>query len=231
MRYQCLACEYIYDESKGDDTTGIESGTTFDDLPEDWLCPECGFGKDQFENQRITMEVFRCRICGEAYMGTEKPSNCPYCGVNETFLVPGKDWKDENIGVELSEISKRNLEETLKLETLASIFYKNISKESKNPEISALFKTLSKVEKEHNDVAMKLLGIEKSPYEDTKDPALDTDEANLEESKKREQHAVSLYVQFKEEAREPRLKTFFGALIVVEKDHVIKDEEELANLT
>lgn len=49
MRYQCLACEYIYDPAEGDPTSGIEPETSFDNLPSDWVCPECGVEKDQFE--------------------------------------------------------------------------------------------------------------------------------------------------------------------------------------
>jgi hydroxylamine reductase len=47
-RWKCLACEYIYDEEKGDAETGIKAGTKFEDLPDDWVCPICGVGKDQF---------------------------------------------------------------------------------------------------------------------------------------------------------------------------------------
>ena len=48
-KYECIACGYIYDPAIGDPDNGIEPGTSFDDLPEDWVCPECGVGKDQFE--------------------------------------------------------------------------------------------------------------------------------------------------------------------------------------
>ncbi len=47
--YECTVCGYIYDPAEGDDTQGIEPGTSFDDLPEDWVCPMCGVGKDMFE--------------------------------------------------------------------------------------------------------------------------------------------------------------------------------------
>lgn len=49
MKYICLACQYIYDPEVGDVDGGIEPGTSFDDLPEDWVCPVCGVGKDMFE--------------------------------------------------------------------------------------------------------------------------------------------------------------------------------------
>lgn len=48
-KYECLVCGYIYDEAEGDDVGGIAPGTIWEDLPEDWLCPVCGVGKDQFE--------------------------------------------------------------------------------------------------------------------------------------------------------------------------------------
>jgi rubredoxin len=47
--YVCLVCGYVYDPAVGDEDNGIAPGTSFEDLPEDWVCPLCGVGKDQFE--------------------------------------------------------------------------------------------------------------------------------------------------------------------------------------
>ena len=47
-KFVCDVCGYVYDPEKGDPDSGIEPGTSFDDLPEDWVCPVCGVGKDQF---------------------------------------------------------------------------------------------------------------------------------------------------------------------------------------
>jgi hydroxylamine reductase len=47
--YRCIVCDYVYDPQKGDPNNGINPGTAFEDLPDDWLCPLCGVGKDQFE--------------------------------------------------------------------------------------------------------------------------------------------------------------------------------------
>ncbi len=49
MKYRCTVCDYIYDPEVGDPDGGIEPGTEFDDLPDDWVCPECGVEKDMFE--------------------------------------------------------------------------------------------------------------------------------------------------------------------------------------
>jgi rubredoxin len=48
-KYECTVCGYVYDPEEGDPDNGIEPGTSFDDLPEDWVCPICGASKDQFE--------------------------------------------------------------------------------------------------------------------------------------------------------------------------------------
>ena len=48
-KYRCTVCGYIYDPAQGDSSGGIPAGTPFDKLPDDWVCPECGVGKDMFE--------------------------------------------------------------------------------------------------------------------------------------------------------------------------------------
>lgn len=48
MKYICDVCEWVYDEEKGDPENGITPGTKFEDLPEDFVCPLCGVGKDAF---------------------------------------------------------------------------------------------------------------------------------------------------------------------------------------
>jgi rubredoxin/flavin reductase (DIM6/NTAB) family NADH-FMN oxidoreductase RutF len=48
-KYKCIMCGYIYDPAVGDVDNGVEPGTAFEDLPDDWVCPDCGAGKDQFE--------------------------------------------------------------------------------------------------------------------------------------------------------------------------------------
>jgi rubredoxin len=47
-KYQCNICGYVYDPAVGDDTQSIPPGTPFEGLPDDWTCPECGAGKDEF---------------------------------------------------------------------------------------------------------------------------------------------------------------------------------------
>ncbi len=49
MKWQCTICGYIYDPAVGDPENGIKAGTAFEDLPDSWVCPDCGVGKDSFE--------------------------------------------------------------------------------------------------------------------------------------------------------------------------------------
>lgn len=51
-KWECTACGYIYDPAKGDPEHGVNPGTSFDDLPDDWVCPQCGVSKEFF--QKIT---------------------------------------------------------------------------------------------------------------------------------------------------------------------------------
>ena len=46
--YQCLICGYLYNEAKGDPDSGLEPGTLWKDVPDDWMCPECAAMKDDF---------------------------------------------------------------------------------------------------------------------------------------------------------------------------------------
>lgn len=46
--WQCTICQYVYDPVFGDMEHGIAPGTAFEDLPDEWVCPVCGAGKDSF---------------------------------------------------------------------------------------------------------------------------------------------------------------------------------------
>lgn len=48
-RYLCVVCGWIYDEETGDPEAGLAPGTRWEHVPEDWVCPDCGASKDDFE--------------------------------------------------------------------------------------------------------------------------------------------------------------------------------------
>ncbi len=50
-KYVCTVCGYVYDPEQGDPDNGVEPGTKWEDVPDDWECPVCGASKDDFEKE------------------------------------------------------------------------------------------------------------------------------------------------------------------------------------
>ena len=48
-KYECSVCGYTYDPAEGDESSDIEPGTGFEELPDDWVCPICGASKEEFK--------------------------------------------------------------------------------------------------------------------------------------------------------------------------------------
>lgn len=51
QKWVCTVCGYVYDPTEGDPDNGIKPGTSFEELPESWVCPVCGVGKSDFQKQ------------------------------------------------------------------------------------------------------------------------------------------------------------------------------------
>jgi rubredoxin len=90
MRYKCRVCGYVYSPLRGEPHNGIPAGTPFDDLPETYLCPVCGFqgkgkvGKWGFDEWRPTRYI--CSMCD--YIYDEKRGE-PHRGIK-----PGTKFED-----------------------------------------------------------------------------------------------------------------------------------------
>ncbi len=173
------------------------------------------------------VQVFRCKICGEAYVGNSKPTHCPFCGAPVKWLIDAKEYKEPKVP-ELTEISRKNLEFSYNLEINASKIYQCMRKKSKDEFIIGMMKALSKVELEHAELIGKLIGKGPSckiPFEEglcTEDR-----EESLNKTKELETDAIAHYKKFLEEATEQRVKDIFEALIDVEQDHLNLTEKEL----
>lgn len=169
------------------------------------------------------MRVFRCRICGEPFLGDAVPSHCPICGALGSWMVDAKKWKDENAGVKLTEVSRKNLEKALRLEVDNTEFYLCASRITDDPEAAGLFKSLSRNEKEHADVVMKLLQVDR-PTPSNPGFCLVKLTENFRESHMRETRAIKFYSDAAKAAAEPRVKQVFTALIEIEKTHLSSSE-------
>lgn len=167
------------------------------------------------------VKVFRCRICGDPYIGLDAPTRCPFCGAPQRFFVDAHDWNSDEFNVKLSETSRKNLDAALKLELGNAAFYecaKNAADKEKDSYSFAKFKTLMKVEKEHAAAISKFLKISAPDLE--KQACAAKAKVNTQEGFERENRAIKFYSKFRDDAVEPRLKEFFGALVEIETDHL-----------
>lgn len=167
------------------------------------------------------MKFYRCLICGDPYMGKEKPSNCPFCGASEEHLVDAADWIDENASIsELSEISRKNLGEALQLEVNNALFYRNAMSLTSNMELQGIFKNLAKIEAEHASTIKKILKVEPPQPEEGKEVATDSDHENIVAAHEREIAAAAFYRKSAGEAVEERVKRVFTVIASIESDHI-----------
>ncbi len=173
--------------------------------------------------------VWRCRICAESYIGYERPTNCPFCGAHQEYIIPAENWKFED-DMQLSEKSRKNMEEALKLEISNTSFYLCISKVSKDPFIQGMFKILSTIEKEHASLHARILKVPKPDIDFDQKLCTAIDKDSVKESLEREINAVAKYGKFWGEAKEPRLREIFKALVDIEGDHIQLDREVLARM-
>ena len=112
--------------------------------------------------------VFRCRICGDPYIGTEAPAQCPFCGAERQYFVEAKDWNPNEFNVSLNEVERKDLEAALKLELDNAAFYdcaKNAAQKADDEYGIAKFKALMKVEREHASAISKFLKISRPELE------------------------------------------------------------------
>jgi rubrerythrin len=174
------------------------------------------------------VKVLRCRICGDPYIGTEPPTRCPFCGAKAGYFVQADQWNPDEFNVELSDQTRQDLGEALKLELSNTSFYtcaENVAKNSGDEYGFAKFKSLRKVESEHASAISKFLKISKPPIE-AGTCSQDFGE-NTQEGFDRESRAIKAYTTFRDRATEPRLQEFFGALVEIETDHLDLHAENL----
>lgn len=179
----------------------------------------------------MKVRVWRCRICGDPYIGVVPPTNCPFCGAHAEYIILASEWDDPKPG-SLNDQDKANLEKALGIENSNTAFYRCAAAkadEAGDFEGFATFKALSKVEIEHASTIRKLLGLprpESEPTEECQDAYRD----NVKESLERETMATKFYAEAAAVAADPRVKEVFSALILIETDHLQLDRDKLVKL-
>ena len=172
----------------------------------------------------MELKLFRCRICGDPYLGSEAPSFCPFCGAPQRYMAPAADYVDRNDVPNLSARSRANLEKALDLEVRNAAFYMCASNCAPAPLDKAMFKALWRTESEHASVICKLLKVPKPEIKPDEQACLKDPRANFAAAQEHEQSAVIFYGQSAKEASEDRIKEVFTALTEVETYHIALSE-------
>ncbi|UCF77900.1 MAG: ferritin-like domain-containing protein [Candidatus Eiseniibacteriota bacterium] len=165
------------------------------------------------------MKVYRCRICGQSFVGRRKPANCPFCGAPEKYAVLARNWKEDMIST-LTDISEKNLKIALRLEIDNSGFYRCAARVAVDEELKAMFSAMGRIEAEHASTVRRMLGLPRSSRYDHQGRCYPTDDQNLQEALRREELTASLYEQAAKQASEKRVREVLLALTEIEKEHL-----------
>ena len=165
------------------------------------------------------MKVYICEICGDAYIGTDKPHDCPFCGAKNNFIKDGAEANPVFLREEaLSEETKKRMQATYDLEVEAVATYNCMAGRAKTYETKAMYKRLAKVEAEHATIVTKFLGTPRPTIGEGS--CSDDEKENYEKTVSLEDHAAKLYAEFAKDSTETTAKIFFTALSQVEAGHI-----------
>lgn len=170
------------------------------------------------------MELYRCRICGDTYLGAEAPTHCPFCGAHRELIVESRAFPESIDDVDVSETERADLEAAVDLETSNTRFYLAVAGQGGNDALRSYFKRLAKVEAEHASVFCKILGRPKPDDLMSQSESTGSWASDIEESLVRESRAVGLYRTFASRATHDRLREVFRAIGDVEADHIVLDQ-------
>ncbi len=170
------------------------------------------------------INLWRCEICGDPYIGDNPPDNCPFCGAHRKFIKEAKTARAD-FEVELNPKDRANAEHALQVEVSNAMFYICAAGKTDDPEGKLLFKALSKVENEHASIWKKILKLKETPKSNEACSTANRD--NLNESHERETKTIGFYRTAAAEATNDRVRQIFNALIEVETDHLVLSEQRL----
>ena len=169
------------------------------------------------------MKMYRCRICGETYLGTAAPERCPFCGAHERFMVDPDAYSSSENQVQLTEVERADLEHAIELERSNARFYGAMANLGGNEGLSSAYKRLSRIEAEHCSLFCKLAGVAK-PADLTEPSEASADWCdNIAESLSREQTASAFYAEAAERATSARVTEVLSAVSAIERDHIELD--------
>jgi rubrerythrin len=170
------------------------------------------------------MRMYRCRICGETHLGSDRPSHCPFCGAHADLIVATEEFPEDINVVQPTEVERADLERSIEIETANTRFYMAMSARKDNPTLASAYKRLARIEAEHCSVFCKLAGVGRPAELTAPGEELGSWEADIDESLRREREASALYAEFAARATSPRLLEVWAAVSDIEADHMVLDE-------
>jgi len=169
------------------------------------------------------MQMLRCRICGETYLGTAPPTRCPFCGAaQEYFTVPGLFLASED-SIQPTELERSDLEMAIEIERSNARFYVAMAALTGDEVLSSAYKRLSRIEAEHCSLFSRMLGRPKPDDLATPDGNPASWCEAIEESARREAQAATFYAEVMGRATNERMREVFEAVSAVERDHLALD--------
>ncbi|TLM80258.1 MAG: hypothetical protein FDZ70_01395 [Actinobacteria bacterium] len=170
------------------------------------------------------MNMHRCLICGETFLGYDAPSNCPFCGAHVEFFTTPDGYPDGLNDVDLTETERADLEASVQVELSNARFYAGMAERKDNDTLRSAYKRLSRIEAEHCSLFCKLLKTAKPADLMTPGETTGSWETDIADSVVRETRAKGLYDEFAARATNARIRGVFEAISAVEADHLVLDE-------
>ncbi len=170
------------------------------------------------------VKLYRCEICGDAYISFHPPPNCPFCGAHIEHI---KEVKEAQVNFDMQPSGKdlANADHALQVEVSNSAFYMCADNQTNDPEGKILFKALGKIEAEHASIWKKNLKL--GSIKPGTDACYEENVENLKESHARETRAIDYYRKAAAETDHPRIRQIFIAPVDIEADHLHLSETRL----
>lgn len=172
----------------------------------------------------MQLKMYRCRICGEIYLGYEAPGNCPFCGAHVEFMRVPDEYPAGINDIQITETERTDLESSIEIERANTRFYRGMAERKDNDTLRSTYKRLATIEAEHCSVFCKLAKVAKPADLATPGETTGSWASDIQESLARESRATALYATFAERATNARLKEVWAAISDVEADHITLDE-------
>lgn len=179
------------------------------------ICCICGMEVDDI-NKNVNSAAFSKANKGESI------DFCPFCGAAKEYLIENNNYiiipKNEN----LEKISLKILDHAVKLELFNADFYNKAAILAKDINIRNMFKHLSRIERVHANIHMRLGNFNKLPIlTEIRYDKYKSDSELLEQAKLREKHAVEYYRKYMNSIDDNNIKQVLKVLMTVEEEHIV----------